>query len=1074
MKIVKGIIKSIIFLFLVLMLAWSSFFGFLQTDKGQKWAFNFLKGYFESNTGMQVEVGSVNFSFPLNLVVKELSFYQAESPIVTIHRVDVCCSYPHLLNGRVVLSKLQASDIFIDHLPTVGASPHSQWDAPLAPFYIKLENIDLQNIHVSDQALKAIDLNDEVRKLIVGSTFDVQGILSSNPFRNALNAHFHVKAMTPNSQVLNFGIDTQNHHLSIEYQVPYQAFLVEGKALFHPNDDSLRVTLNGKAHLPEGTLLYAGQLKESNLMLDMESPLLKIDDYTIEKFQAAIQTTIDLRGTLQASFNHQNIPWNVETTFAWNDPRLNFANLTLAGLESSLKGDVSLLIPELLLEGNLNGTMNNLEHLSRFSSLPPVEGNGELSVHFTPLLESKKQDIIGNFVGHHLSSEQWSAENVQLQFSFEALHFDLFNVKVGDLVLAELSGNTTLTGLFQIQCKGTWKHDFAFLSKGAWNVQNLVVDELNGQFGPYPLSLATTVHLSKDDLGVQVDPFMLQLGDAKIETNVTLKSERIEANLQTNAFSSELLSLITSDIPFKGKMTLKGNLEGPIANPTGQFLLDLEDIQIAEEIFAQKPSISGEMAMTLDHEGLRVNSELTGIGQTPLVISGTLPLTLSLSPLAFNHNRTLPFHLHLNAEGELDSYLHLLFNDATNLTGQAKIALDMSGQLDSPIIQGSVDLLGGSYESLSTGALYRDIEAHLEGNGSKIVLSHFSATDNKNGSLTATGNFTIDPVNHYPFMFQIHPLRTYLVDSDYATISASGPLTLSGNVEKAKLQGELAVEEAVIRLEEALPKPIKSIDIKYINSPDEQIASHQDRHFPLELDIRLVAEKNVLIQGNHLNSEWKGSIAMNGSPDDIQLHGDLRVSKGEYDFNGKIFNFTQGTIHFAGNPEKKTTLYVVASKDIDRIHADIIVKGPANKPQISFRSNPPLSQREVLSYILFNRGISDITPDQGDQLSQSFISLNSSGQNKGSEDFLSRIRNNIGVDRLDFSASHDKDNKDFGLQIGKNLTRNVTLTINQSMTTLSPVIEVEAKLKKNFKLQAEAGVVQDSPVRMSIKWKKDY
>src|SRR5262249_41623500 len=126
-----------------------------------------------------------------------------------------------------------------------------------------------------------------------------------------------------------------------------------------------------------------------------------------------------------------------------------------------------------------------------------------------------------------------------------------------------------------------------------------------------------------------------------------------------------------------------------------------------------------------------------------------------------------------------------------------------------------------------------------------------------------------------------------------------------------------------------------------------------------------------------------------------------------------------------------------------------------------------------LSYILFNHGISDITPDQGEQLSQSFISLSSNEQTKGQTDFLTRLRNNIGIDRLDITAS-DRENNDVGLQIGKSITKNITVSVNQSMTSLSPVIAVEAKLRKDIKAQAEAGVVEDAPVRMSLKWKKDY
>jgi translocation and assembly module TamB len=336
----------------------------------------------------------------------------------------------------------------------------------------------------------------------------------------------------------------------------------------------------------------------------------------------------------------------------------------------------------------------------------------------------------------------------------------------------------------------------------------------------------------------------------------------------------------------------------------------------------------------------------------------------------------------------------------------------------------------------------------------------------------------LDASKQFPFEFQIHPSRIFILDSDYVDISASGKLNLSGTTKKSKLQGELTVDQASVHLEEALPRQIKNIEIKYFNiAQNHSLPQYVEKHeanSPVELEVKLHTLQNIRIEGNHLKSEWKGSLAVTGTPENPQLNGDLRIAQGEYDFNGKVFTLTQGNIHFAGAPDKKTSLYIVASKDIDRIKAEIIVKGPANKPAISFRSNPPLSQREVLSYILFNRGISDITPDQGDQLSQSFISLNSNDQTKNSDDFLSRLRNNIGIDRLDFIANDNKENRDFGLQVGKHLTENVTVSVNQSVTSLSPIIAVEAQLRKNIKAQAEAGVAEDAPIRMSIKWKKDY
>jgi translocation and assembly module TamB len=721
---------------------------------------------------------------------------------------------------------------------------------------------------------------------------------------------------------------------------------------------------------------------------------------------------------------------------------------------------------------------------------------GRCTMHSSQIIDMRQLNL------SHVSAE-WKAQHIQweagkaaeaagkvyLRQPLKSIEFAIHDIETSAIHLHELMGSTTLHPSqlhwpFQIKGRGFWKEDLLFDVVGNWHYQGesleVEAQRLSGRFGPYPLQLKQPVHFLQHANDFNLVGLWLQWGEAEMQAEFHCDPQKVASNFKTNAVPSELFHFIAPDLPLAGRTSFQGYLEGDFHQPKGQLQIHLHNIQITEDIFAQKPFINGILLLDLNKEGMQLKSDLNGIGHTPLLISGHLPFKLSLDPLNFKIDPHLPFDLALNAEGELDPYLQLLYNDTTNLSGHAKIALRLDGQMHAPQIRGTIDVINGAYESLSTGALYHNIQAHLEGNGSKIILRKFSAQDNKSGFITATGAVNLNKEKLFPFEFYIHPAHIFMLDSDYAAISASGPLTLIGNMKKSKLKGELTVDQATIRLEEALPHQIKTIDIKYINvAQGEHLPNYLEKNetaSTVELDVKLNAPQNVHIQSQNLKSEWKGSIAVTGTPDNPQLHGDLRIAQGEYNFNGKIFNLSQGNIHFAGAPDKKTSLYVVASKDIDRITAEIIVKGPVTKPAISFRSNPPLSQREVLSYILFNRGISDITPGQGDQLSQSFISLNASEQTKSTDDFnfLSRLRNNIGLDRLDFITNNNNENNDFALQVGKHITEDIMISINQSMISLSPVIAVEAKLRKNLKAQAEAGVVEDAPIRMSIKWKKDY
>lgn len=622
------------------------------------------------------------------------------------------------------------------------------------------------------------------------------------------------------------------------------------------------------------------------------------------------------------------------------------------------------------------------------------------------------------------------------------------------------------------------------------------VTQLNGHWGPYPLSLQQPLFFSKEGDQKLQTRFHLALGEASLQADFKQEGDHISSHFKTSAVPSEFFPFILPDLPLSGKATFTGHLNGTWEHPEGGVDIQLHRIQVKEEIFARQPFIEGLIHLTLDQgRGMKVHSTLSGIGQTPVVVFGTLPLRFpsQLSPPQIDTN--LPFHLAIQAEGLLDPYVRLFYEDIKSLSAETKIDLEISGEMKAPQINGKISVWNGTYESLRTGASYHHIEAVLEGKGTEMVLTHFSAHD-KRGQLTASGKVDLNWRQHFPFTFHLQSSNVLLIDSDYASLFADGPLTLSGNFKHSKLEGHLSIHQAEIYLGESLPRSVKTVDVQYINLPaGEKISSAPNKSSALEFDLKLHADR-ILIQGKGLSSQWKGEIHVLGTPKNPLLHGDLHLTRGEYFLKGKPLTLSQGTIHFGGDPRKKTTLYVVASKEIDPmfsepvyqgnfdhglpnknidyIHAEIIVKGPIDRPGISFRSTPPLSQREVLSYILFNRGISDITSDQGDVLSESFISLNSSEKKSDTDDFLSRIRNNIGIDRLDLITG-DKWNPDLGLQVGKYLTPNVLVSLNHSMNTLTPVVAIEAKLKKHWKAQAESGLGGDNnPVRFSLKWKKDY
>ena len=161
-------------------------------------------------------------------------------------------------------------------------------------------------------------------------------------------------------------------------------------------------------------------------------------------------------------------------------------------------------------------------------------------------------------------------------------------------------------------------------------------------------------------------------------------------------------------------------------------------MQLSEDLFSQRSLIEGEIHCDVGLSGISLKAAVYGIGQNPILAEGTLPFNLSLFPLQVTPQNDQPLKIAVQAEGELGPYLQFFYNEPSNLSGEAKIALSIEGQIDSPTIHGQLDLLDGMYESASTGATYKNVQAHIEADGAKLILTQFSAQDDLQGSLRPT------------------------------------------------------------------------------------------------------------------------------------------------------------------------------------------------------------------------------------------------------------------------------------------------------------------------------------------------
>src|SRR5207245_4846835 len=117
-----------------------------------------------------------------------------------------------------------------------------------------------------------------------------------------------------------------------------------------------------------------------------------------------------------------------------------------------------------------------------------------------------------------------------------------------------------------------------------------------------------------------------------------------------------------------------------------------------------------------------------------------------------------------------------------------------------------------------------------------------------------------------------------------------------------------------------------------------------------------------------LESEWRGRMAITGTTAAPVITGALEQIRGSVDLLGKTFTLTRGSITFDGGAKLDPVLDIVAEASAADITAQVTIGGFASAPTVTLSSTPPVPQDEILSRVLFNRGVGQLSAGEGLQL----------------------------------------------------------------------------------------------------------
>lgn len=397
--------------------------------------------------------------------------------------------------------------------------------------------------------------------------------------------------------------------------------------------------------------------------------------------------------------------------------------------------------------------------------------------------------------------------------------------------------------------------------------------------------------------------------------------------------------------------------------------------------------------------------------------------------------------------GRAQAALAGVFIAPTAILGSTTFDLRLSGPLAPASLSGRVALTGGRI----TGP---DIPFTLTGIEATASLSGGRATVDARGSVSTGGGLRVAGSVGLaaPFAADLTAdlFGVVLRDPQLYQTRGNGTITLRGPLTGgATIAGRVALIESEVRIPDTGLAATGALPT--LQHVDEPAAVHRTRLFAgllgdataagrgggggggaaFGLDLQIAHPNRLFIRGRGLDTELGGTLILRGTTSAVVPEGSFRLIRGRLDILGTRLDVSEADLRLEG--DLVPSVEIVASNSTDGIVSSVRVRGRIDNPEVDFTSTPELPEEEVLSRLLFGRGIESMSAFQAAQLASAVATL----AGRGGEGILSRLRAGLGLDNLDVVTGDDGTTT---FAAGKYLSRNLYSEVEVDQDGRSEII----------------------------------
>jgi translocation and assembly module TamB len=492
---------------------------------------------------------------------------------------------------------------------------------------------------------------------------------------------------------------------------------------------------------------------------------------------------------------------------------------------------------------------------------------------------------------------------------------------------------------------------------------------------------------------------------------------------------------MTPAVQYLGTGSAHLRLSGGAALPTvGTLRAQLTDAEIDHRLASKKL------------ERTRIGSGTVDIDATPAAVGAQFNLgdgQVGTVTAKLDIQRSTPRWQDMPVSGELHArsadcgLVTLYVPQIDRASGQFTADVAVAGTVGEPRLSGLIKVTDGELDAYVVNLALRQLvmEARLGDAGIDFKGSAKAGS----GTLSADGH--LEWRNLVPYgKFRLQGTNLRVVDIPEAQIDASPELLFDINGHRIEVTGKVVVPYAKIA-----PKDITNA---VRTSDDEVIVGHEEddpaNRFAVMSDITLSLGERVTIDTLGLTGRLTGSIAIRSGYDAITRGtGELSVAGGSYTAYARKLDVQRGRLIFTGGPIDNPGIDLRAAKVFPDVTAGVNVRGTLLQPRMSFFSDPPLPQSQIVSLILAGGSLETAQKGAGTAALGQAAAL-----------LASQVGSHVGIP--DVSLESDMTNET-SLVLGRYLSPRLYVSYGISLTEQLNTLKLRYTLGDHWTLKTEVG-----------------